>query len=845
MKTLLPPLLALSLCLCLMAGRVAAQDFVLSEPASADDVPVVERAVVDPALANAPEIEPPIPVSPRMLAQNQVPIPEPPPDLQQQPDPEPATDLQSQPVTDPQSDPVSDPVANPATEPVQDPVQDTLPAAVPPVIAPVPRQLPLPGATNRFNLPRSGGGRPVGPNLPPFRPAPQGGAAAVPTSGATTNATIVTSRGDGDDSTDVINFKNMPLEQFLDEYATISRRTVLRASNLPATAQINFKPASPLTPEERLQMYDTILALNGITMIPTGEKAVLAVPTAQAMQEGAAFANKKVEDYAEASQFVTHVVRVQHIEVQEAAETLKQFAKNQNGIVALETTKTLVLRDYAINIKRMLEVLERIDIEVEQEYQLEVFPVKFGKVEDLYQTLSSVIGGGGGGAMPAANRTGATGRNSGLGGTGLNSGLGNSRLSSGSTLGNRNTSSYNYYGQSEDLELLVPQQATVPRPATSTTGSTFQSRLNAVNRAGSQQNPAQPLLNEASITPDPRSNSLIVYASKKDMAQLRKIIEKVDTLLAQVLIEGVIMEVALTSGLSYGVSAQQRYRQFNSTLGGGGAMDNLSAFSSLTNVFQGIPNGAGLNYLLRFNDDIDVVVQALASDANVNILQRPRIFASHATPAGFFAGQTVPFVSGGYNNGVGLVGSSTFYDRQKVGVGLDVLPYITPDGLVVMEVTQTIEEIAPNNGGIATVANAPVTNTRTANSTISIPSGESVLLGGYIRASKSNGNSGVPLLKDIPLLGNLFRSTSVDKARTELMILMRPTVLPTTQSAVEITRQYQEDSPQIRMMEADFVKEREKLNRKAQRKLDSLGRPIGSPASSPADSSVFGQPTTE
>jgi len=856
-KTFLPPLLALSLCL--TAGRVAAQDFVLSEPASVDDVPVVERAVVDPALVNTPEIEPPIPAHPPVLAQNtQVPaIPE--HEFQPEPEPVPTPDprFQSAPEVSPQPEP------EPVPEPLPEPAQDQPPASVPtptlppatappPVTAPVPRQLPLPAATNapRFNLPRPGGGRPVGPNLPPFPTAPQGGAAAVPTPGSATNTAAAQTRAADGDSTDVINFKNMPLEQFLDEYATISRRTVLRAANLPTQAQINFKPASPLTGEERLQMYDTILALNGITMIPTGEKAVLAVPTAQAMQEGAAFANRKVEDYAEASQFVTHVVRVQHIDVQEAAETVKQFAKNQNGIVALETTKTLVLRDYAINVKRMLEVLARIDIEVEQEYQLEVFPVKFGKVEELYQTLSSVISGGGGGAMPAANRglggrTGGLG--GGLGGGGFNSGfgssgLGNNRLGSGSSYGNRNA---NYYGQFEDSELLVPQQATVPRPATTASGSTFQNRLNAVNRAGAQQNPAQPLLNEASITPDPRSNSLIIYASKKDMAQLRKIIEKVDTLLAQVLIEGVIMEVGLNSGLSYGVSARQRYRQFNDTVGGGGSMDNLNGFGSLTNIFPTIPTGGGLNYLLRFNEDIDVIVKALASDGNVNILQRPRIITSHATPASFFAGQTVPFVQGGYNNGVGLVGTSTFYERQNVGVQLDVLPYITPDGLVVMEVMQTIEEIAPNNGGIESVANAPVTNKRSATSTISIQSKESVLLGGYIRASKGTGNSGVPLLKDIPLLGNLFRSTTVDKSRTELMILMRPTVLPTTQAAVEITRQYQQDSPQIRMLEADFKNERDKLNRRAQRELESLGRSNGSQTTPPSDSTVIGNPTTE
>ena len=819
----MPSLLALWLA----ASGALAQDFALSEPGKPEDAPVVEHIVVDPAVTavpetDAPAVDPALGVPPPVPTAPNNPVRIPPNAVPPGTTPAPAA-----PPT-----PGTTPAGTAAPIPAVPLPSTTVPPPVNPA-GPAPRTASGAAATNaaRFNLPRPAG-RPVGMNLPPFNP---GGTSAT-AAGSATNAVRApgTAGTEGADSTDVITFKNMPLEQFLDEYSTISKRTVLRAANLPTATQINFKPASKLTEEERLQMYDTILALNGITMIPTGDKAVLAVPTAQAMQEGAAFANKKVEDYAEASQFVTHVIKVEHVPVQEAAETLKQFAKNQNGIVALESTKTLILRDYAINVKRMLEVLKKIDVEVEQEYVFEVFPIKFGKVEELYQTLSSVISGGGGGAVPAS-----TGRRNGGLGSGLGGGLGNSlgsglnRSGFGNSLGS-SRSSGQYYGQSEGSEPLLPQQVATPRPAGTSGGAgTFQGRLNNANRAGgAQQNPAQPLAGEASITPDPRSNSLIIYASRKDMAQLRKIIEKVDTLLAQVLIEGVIMEVGLSSGLSYGVSARQKYKQFNDTVGGGGTMDNLNGFNSLTNIFPTIPTGGGLNYLLRFNQDIDVIVKALASDGNVNILQRPRIITSHATPANFFAGQTVPFVQGGYNNGVGLVGTSTFYDRQNVGVGLNVLSYITSDGLVVMEVEQTIEEIAPNNGGIETAQNAPVTNKRQATSTISVQTGQSVLLGGYIRASKGNTKSGVPLLKDIPLLGALFRSTTVDKSRTELMILMRPTVLPNPQSAAELTKQYQQDSPQIRMLEADFRKERDKLNRAAEKHLDSIGEtPSNSPLS--------------
>ncbi|MFM7816739.1 MAG: secretin N-terminal domain-containing protein [Verrucomicrobiota bacterium] len=746
------------------------------------------------------------------------------------------------PAPTPAVQPATDPATTPATTVVQTnqppvPKSDS-PAAIP---VPTPRQFPRPlGATN---LPARANSL---PGIPSIRSAGPSTAAAPGAPGGTnppptiiTN-TIVNAEGE---VTEIINFKNMPLDQFLDEYAVISRRTVLRAANLPLTAQVNFRPSTTLTPEERLQMYDTILALNGITMIPTGEKAVLAVPSQQALQEGAAFSNNKPEEYAEASQFVTHVIKVQHVNVAEAAETLKQFAKNQNGILALETTKTLILRDYAINVKRMLEVLKKIDVEVEQEYIFEVIPIKFGKVDELYQTLSSVISGGGGGGGMGGFGSSRSGGMGGFGGSGMRGGMGGSggfggsgmrggmggMGGMGSSFGGRSSYGGNFYGQSEGMEPLaegmeplLPQQTATPQPARTTAPGapgSFQSRLNSVNRAGGAgQNPAQPLMADASITPDPRSNSLISYATKKDMAQLKKIIEKVDTLLAQVLIEGVSREGGLNAGFKFGVDAKQTQTTYGKDFSGGGAMNNLGS-GGLTNLFPNIPTGGGLSYMMNISSNYNVLVSALASDANVNVLQRPRIVTSHAVPARFFAGSTIPFVQGSFfGGGVGM--GNTYYERQDVGVELDVVPYLTKDGLVVMEVEQRIEEIAPNNGGVQTTANAPVTNKREANSMISIRTGESVLLGGYIRASKANSDSGVPFLKDIPLLGYLFRSTTIDKARTELMILMRPTILPTPQAAADLTTEYQEDSPQIRMMEQDFRKERERLNRKAQRQMN-------------------------
>ena len=197
---------------------------------------------------------------------------------------------------------------------------------------------------------------PPAPPLPGGVPAATASAAAASASPASADGSAASGSdtASGDDANDVIDFKKMPLDQFLDQYAAEARRSVLRGQGLPQ-ASIDFKAMTPLNHDERLQMFDTILALNGVTMIPTGEKAVLAVPTAQAMQEGGAFSRTtNSTDYAEASQFVTHVVQLKHVTVEEAAETVRQFAKNQNGIIGLPSTKTLVIRDYAINVKRKI-----------------------------------------------------------------------------------------------------------------------------------------------------------------------------------------------------------------------------------------------------------------------------------------------------------------------------------------------------------------------------------------------------------------------------------------------------------------------------------------------------------
>ena len=171
---------------------------------------------------------------------------------------------------------------------------------------------------------------------------------------------------------------------------------------------------------------------------------------------------------------------------------------------------------------------------------------------------------------------------------------------------------------------------------------------------------------------------------------------------------------------------------------------------------------------------MDFALEALASNTKAKVMQTPRIQTSHAVPATFFNGEQVPYQgSSGYSSGYGAggyggyggYGGGGYTQFLNVGITLDVTPYITPDDLVVMEIAQTISELegfVDMGGGQADGAGmkAPQTTEREASSTISVKDGATILLGGFIRSAKTDTESGVPFLKDVPLLGNLFKNNS-------------------------------------------------------------------------------------
>jgi general secretion pathway protein D len=576
-----------------------------------------------------------------------------------------------------------------------------------------------------------------------------------------------------------INFQGVDVSQVLDVYAQLVGRTMLRAG-LPA-AQIILRTETPLTKTEAIQALQAVLSLNGIALVNVGDKFVKVLPIDQANSAGAKIDHGDASQLPEMGSYVTHIVQLKYIKPSIMMPIIQPFAKLANAIFPIDDNGILVLRDNAENVKRMLEMIDQIDVSVPAEYISEVIPIKYAMAEDIASALNSL--GGSGGSTVSFGSSGATPSTGGAsrGGTAGSTGTGNT-LQSGAN-----------NSQANQQRAFGSQTAPGGTP---TGGTTFQQRLQSIiqRASGGQQDQIQ-VFGQAKIIADQRSNSLLIFATQVDMEKIKAVVAKLDVLLSQVLIESVIMDVGLTHSWNLGVSAAQNPKTFSPSqqIAGGGGMNNGQTFANFLNGVGLVSSNSssssstfgnnlpgGLSYFGNIGPNWDVALQAAAADSTTSVIQRPRIQTSQAKAAAFFVGQTVPYVTGSTYGSA--YGNSSSYSQLSVGVELDVTPFINPDGLVVMDINQEIDDL---NGytTIENVGNVPNTTKRTLSSEIAVRDRDTIILGGFVRSDKSKSKSGVPLLMDIPILGNLFTSRSDSKDRSETIVMIRPTVLKTPEIA--------------------------------------------------------------
>ncbi|NCD33435.1 MAG: type II secretion system protein GspD [Spartobacteria bacterium] len=311
------------------------------------------------------------------------------------------------------------------------------------------------------------------------------------------------------------------------------------------------------------------------------------------------------------------------------------------------------------------------------------------------------------------------------------------------------------------------------------------------------------LSDSTKILADKRTNSLMLMGRKSDIAALREVIDQLDVMLAQVLIEAVIIEVGLSDSLEVGMDWLQRSITVYDTSSensmstrspvysfAGGQNMSEGDFTTLSDKLSGSafnPVSGALSYYATFFDlNLDVILKLAATDRNARILQTPVILTTDNTEARIIVGEQRPIVTS-VTSSSSTDNQTSHYEYKDIGIEIDVTPHINPERFVVMEIKQT----ANNVQGTEKIDNnnVPIITKREMEAQIAVKSRSTIVLGGLVSTDYSDSHSKIPLLGDIPVLGALFRSETKSERRTELLVLITPYVLMTPEEArVESTR---------------------------------------------------------
>ena len=612
------------------------------------------------------------------------------------------------------------------------------------------------------------------------------------------------------------SLQNVPLDVFLVEYQELVGRTLLPAQNLP-NVTFSVTVTRNMTLKESIVLYETLLAQRGIAVVPMLDgKAAQIIPAADVTKTPPKFTNVPKDELPDGETYIIYPVTLQYVLPSELVDTLTAYAKSPNAVQGIDSTRTLILRDFASNVKRMLTVLEKLDVEEEIDEEHEIVSIKYALSQDIATVLGSLTTGGSVTGTSSSSTSGSSTRRP------TTSGASGARPTSGTSSMRR------WATPTRSSSSGRPSSSSSSGRPSSSSGS-LQQRLNSITRGSSSNNQPGLLLGDIKVVSYERNNEVLLIGRRRYLDVAKTLINQLDRVQKQVLIEAMIIDVALGDDKSFGASIRQAQQEIGGNAVGGGLSTAIASALGPGQLGADTISGAtasdGFQYFMKMGLNWEVAVKAVQNSTQVQMLSRPAIQTSHAELAELFIGEKRPVVTGTITDISG--GSSNQYQLQDFGITLNILPFINDENLVVMDITQQVQDIVGSeqiNGN-----NVPVTTDRSANSKVAVRDGEMIVLGGFIKNKKTSFQDRVPVLSSIPLLGNMFKSDSVKNERYELIVMLRPTVMDTPAAAAAEALSRQSGLPGIestkkieKELEVKYrflLEEQEKARQKHQRKF--------------------------
>jgi general secretion pathway protein D len=434
--------------------------------------------------------------------------------------------------------------------------------------------------------------------------------------------------------------------------------------------------------------------------------------------------------------------------------------------------------------------IRRLDATDTARAGVHVYHVKYGEARQLARVLNDIFVGGGGSFDTAASQVAPR---SGLGVTAgstdrltasapsasANVNFGSSNFGGGATGGGGGLSGGGGLGSGSRTG-----------SGGSTLGRTQSTDTSALEGHGGAAGGGQPLLEGVRITADQTGNSVLIYASTEQYQIIARTLTQLDRPQLQVALDATIAEVDLNDNLSYGV---QFFLQSKAS-GVSGSISNIpttnnnsSAGTSTNNLFSTSSVGAalsrafpGFNFLVGNENLPNVVLDALHAVTSTKVLQNPSLVVIDNQVATLMVGSDIPITTGSATLLAGNGSVVNSIDYRSIGIILRVVPRISVNGNVRLDIEQEISSVLSQNGG---VGGNPTFTQRKVKSSIGVQNGQTVLLAGLIQEEQDTNRGGIPLLDQIPNLGDAFSHQNKTGSRTELIVFIRPQIIRDSQDA--------------------------------------------------------------
>ncbi|MDS4040070.1 MAG: type II secretion system secretin GspD [Candidatus Competibacter sp.] len=578
--------------------------------------------------------------------------------------------------------------------------------------------------------------------------------------------------------------------------ALVESMSVLTGKNFIVDPRVKGRvtiiSSKPMDEKELYEVFLAVLGVHGFAAVPGGN-VIKIVPAAGAKQES--IPTVDLRRGAEPDQIVTRVIQVQNVSAAQIVPILRPLIPPQGHLAAYTPTNVLIISDSAANVERIASIIARIDLASNEE--VEIVPLRHATATEIVRVLAALEQGKAK-ADPAAAvgtppRMVADERTN----TILLSGDRVSRLRLRTLIthldtpvdsGGNTQVVYLRYAKAKDLMAVlqgvsknlsgeVARNAPVlgaPQPGAPPGGSSSSSVASLVD-----------------IQADEATNSLVITAPPELIRSLRSVIAQLDVRRAQVLVEAVIAEISAEKTAELGV---QWVADANGAIG----FTNLGTeTSSLANIIglavqadQGdltalsaarIPQGMQMAVGdFSGNNRFGALISALAKDADTNVLSTPTVVTLDNEEAEIIVGQNVPFVTGNYttatsgNTNTSVGNPFQTIQRDDVGIKLKVKPQINEGNAVKLEISQEVSAVVPSANA---ATQGPTTTKRSIKTKVLVENGQVLVLGGLIDDKLDESALKVPLLGDVPLLGNLFRYRGTSKLKRNLMVFLHPVIL--------------------------------------------------------------------